>query len=72
MKLSFKFFNLPSGAAMAAAARRDPRIIVFILRVVKPMSEQVEECLLSERVEVRLKALYSPLSLFLFEAIVNI
>ena len=56
---------------MAAAARRDPRIIVFILRVVKPMSEQVEECLLSERVEVRLKALYSPLSLFLFEAIVN-
>ena len=56
---------------MAAAARRDPRIIVFILRVVDPMSEQVEECLLSERVEVRLKALYSPLSLFLFEAIVN-
>ena len=30
---------------MAAAARRDPRIIVFILRVVDPMSEQVEECL---------------------------
>ena len=56
---------------MAAAARRDPRIIVFILRVVMPMSEQVEERLLSERVEVRLKALYSPLSLFLFEAIVN-
>ena len=56
---------------MAAAARRDPRIIVFILRVVKSMSEQVEERLLSERVEVRLKALYSPLSLFLFEAIVN-
>ena len=56
---------------MAAAASRDPRIIVFILRVVKPMSEQVEERLLSERVEVRLKALYSPLSLFLFEAIVN-
>ena len=42
---------------MAAAARRDPRIIVFILRVVDPMSEQVEECLLSERVEVRLEAL---------------
>ena len=43
---------------MAAAARRDPRIIVFILRVVtKPMSEQVEERLLSERVEVRLEAL---------------
>ena len=56
---------------MAAAARRDPRIIVFILRVVNPMSEQVEERLLSERVEVRLEALYSPLSLFLFEAIVN-
>ena len=56
---------------MAAAARRDPRIIVFILRAVMPMSEQVEERLLSERVEVRLKALYSPLSLFLFEAIVN-
>ena len=42
---------------MAAAARRDPRIIVFILRVVNPMSEQVEERLLSERIEVRLKAL---------------
>ena len=42
---------------MAAAARRDPRIIVFILRVVKSMSEQVEERLLSERVEVRLEAL---------------
>ena len=42
---------------MAAAARRDPRIIVFILRVVNPMSEQGEERLLSERVEVRLEAL---------------
>ena len=56
---------------MAAAARRDPRIIVFILRVVKPMSEQVEERLLSERVEVRFRGLIAPLSLFLFEAIVN-